>query len=225
MHRTAATIAMLASIALVSCGDGNGGSGPGSATGDWLPLEVGGQWDYTAQGWLKVPSEEDTFDITGDVDQVVVSLVQHSDGFDVYRIETYTELVVHLPDSNFVDTDTSRIYACNTETEFRAYDDTLTSTYETVLRYPLSEGDSWQPYPDSTSVTRKVLSITASVSVPAGSYSGCARLRDTDSEEDSIYAESYMAPGTGMVKQVMKGFDPADSVSTYVEIDLTGYSG
>ncbi|MCK4506695.1 MAG: hypothetical protein KAW14_13855 [Candidatus Aegiribacteria sp.] len=70
------------------------------------------------------------------------------------------------------------------------------------MKLPVTLGDTWVPNSDEPTITRTVLSLSASVTVPAGSYTSCANLRDTDSEEPDFYFDLFFSRGTGVVKHL-----------------------
>lgn len=202
----------------LACG---GSSGPQTPTGDWMPLSVGSEWYYDADGYMATVSG-DTFDVTGSVTRTIPSLVPHIQGFDVYTLHTVTELEYVYPDTTIEYRDT--VYAYETETEFRGYEDTTSILYETVVRYPINLGDSWKPYPDSLGITREVMSLTETVEVPAGSFGNCALLRDSDSVNPERYTELYLAKDVGPVKHLIHDFYEEDSVTAHIEVDLVTYT-
>lgn len=86
---------------------------------------------------------------------------------------------------------------------------------------PLEVGNSWYTYQDS-SIVREVLSLSASVTVPAGSFSDCAHMEDTDTSSTDYSLDSYLHQGVGMVKQVQ---DDVDGPSVFhIESDLESYT-
>jgi hypothetical protein len=114
-------------------------------------------------------------------------------------METVMEMEVTHPDTSFTVTDTMEVYLRNTGDEMRGYSDTVTTDYEILARFPFTEGDSWQAWADST-VTYQVASLTSSVSVPAGSFTDCALLRETDSSQPDYTWDHYFHRGTGFVR-------------------------
>jgi hypothetical protein len=218
MRNMGASILIAAIVLAAACG---GSSGPQSPTGDWMPLSVGSEWYYDAEGYMATISG-DTFDVIGSVTRTIPSLVPHQQGFNVYTLHTVTELEYVFPDTTIEYRDTA--YAYETETEFRGYEDTTGILYETVVRYPINVGNSWKPYPDSLSITREVMSISETVEVPAGSFGNCAFLRDSDSVNPERYTELYLAQDVGPVRHVIHDFYEEDSVTAHVEVDLVTYT-
>ncbi len=106
-----------------------------------------------------------------------------------------------------------------------------------VLRYPLVAGRSWDdtgysvfldPPAEVTGETR-VVALDATVSVPAGTYTGCLEVHFSADEEVkvnqdpglarlSVDTTSWYAPGVGMVKYVQRDRSPAGSGIFTVEL-------
>lgn len=65
-----------------------------------------------------------------------------------------------------------------------------------VLRFPLKVGKTWKD--ESTGATQKVVSLRATVEVPAGTYSNCLEIATT--YKGARIGSTFYAPGVGMVK-------------------------
>jgi hypothetical protein len=208
--------ALTLSILLIACGSDS--SGP-SEPGDWLPLAVGNWWQYELDGfWLTMYG--DTVDWSGTFDREVTALCEHSGDFQVYEFSTVMHSFQSTPDTTVEQWDTMYIYLRETEEELRGYDDTLTTDYELIAQYPLTVGDSWNAYsdPDST-IMYEVTSLSATASVPAGSYSSCAVLRETDSTLPLYSWDTYLHRGVGIVFEVINS-----GVLEYAEISLSAFN-
>lgn len=190
-------IMMIVLSVLISCGSDS--TGPEPPPADWLPLSVGNWWSGEIDGFMLLGIQADTFDLSGSMDRTVTALVEHQEGFQLYRMETVMEMEVTHPDTSFTVTDTMEVYLRNTGEEMRGYSDTITTDYEVLARFPFTVGDSWQAWEDST-VTYQVASLTSSVSVPAGSFADCALLRETDSSQPDYTWDHYFHRGTGFVR-------------------------
>lgn len=219
--RILATLAIpFAALLLLGCGDDSTGPGePGED--DWLPLAVGNSWNYSTEGLMV--SEGDSTDIEGVFEREITCKVSHQQGFDVWELESMLEMTFHPREgSSYTVTDTSYSYVYLDDTELRLYEDTITTEYQLMLMLPLEVGDTWYPFPDDTTVVREVMSISASVTVPAGSFTGCSHVRDTDSTAPESESAIYFARGVGSLREVTDDIDEQNSL--YIESVLVSYT-
>jgi len=211
--KTVVTVLLL--TMLFSCGkDSTGPSDPG----DYLPLSVGNQWIYSMSGYLKMATR-DSLLITGAKLTVITGLTTHQSGFDLYVLKDSTTMSVTMPDTTITNTEVSTDYICKTDTEYRIYDDTVTTEYEILLKLPVVLNDSWVPESDEPTVTRTVRSVTSNITVPAGSYSDCVYLRDTDTAKPGSYFDIYISRGNGAVEFTIQMVDSTNTM--FMDFDLT----
>jgi hypothetical protein len=189
---------------LSSCGDD--ATGPAPEEGDWLPLAVGNQWVAEVEGWF-LDEQSDTVDVDGTMERSIQGLLQHEGGFQVYEMVTRTEFTFSNPDTSIVGRDTTWIYLRDTGDELRGYADTLSDEYELLVRFPLTLGDSWNPWPDSLQYATEVVSLDSTTEVPAGTFTGCAVLSETDSGDPDYRWDHFLHRGTGFVRDCLSGSD------------------
>lgn len=185
------------SLCIFACGDGS--TGPEPPEEDWLPLAVGNWWVGDISGYMLVATQPDTIVFDGTAERRITALVEHADGFQVYLMETMMEMTASSPDTTISMSDSTFIYLRNTGDEMRGYQDLQSSEYQLMARFPLTVGDSWLQWDDST-VTTEVETLDGSVTVPAGTYSGCAVLLETDSIQPEYTWRNFLHRGTGIVK-------------------------
>jgi len=206
---------LMALLMTIGCGSSSTGPTPPA---DYVPLTLGNTWNYSVDGYVYV-TDQDTITITGTSTQTILAVVMHQQGFELYEFQNVGTITMTTPDTTITSTDTTSSFIYETDTELRAYDDTVSTYYELVFPLPVVLGDTWLPDSEDPNVTREVMSVTETVSVPAGTYTNCALLSDTDSEAPDAVFYMYFAPGLGNVRQVIAD---ADSSSTsYVEVVLT----
>jgi len=87
------------------------------------------------------------------------------------------------------------------------------------MKLPVTLGDGWIPNTDEPTVLRTVLSVSETVIVPAGTYTDCAKLSDSDSQEPDFSFDLFLSRGTGAVKYVTNYTDSTGTV--YMSYDLT----
>jgi len=195
------TTFMLFSAALIltvfSCGSSSTGPNP-PPQDDWLPLDVGNLWNYSIDGFMIPGSSPDTIDIGGSIVRSVSALLDHSGGFKVYEFRSVMSMSFTTPDTSWVNQDTMYIYLRNTDDEIQAYDDTVSTDYMIVAPLPLTLNETWNPVPDSTPV-REVISLDASLTVTAGTFTDCAVIRETDPSEPDEQWDEYICRGIGII--------------------------
>ncbi|MCD4707331.1 MAG: hypothetical protein K8S62_06300 [Candidatus Sabulitectum sp.] len=208
MRKLVAVLAV--ALLLTAFGCGSSSTGP-SGNDDYLPLAVGNQWSYSLNGYITF-TDADTALVTGSNFNIITGTTTHQQGFELYAMRDSLITIITTPDTTFTTTKVTMNYIQETDTELRLYDDTTTTDYEIFIKLPVTLNDSWTPETDDPTITRTVLSLSASAIVPAGTYSSCANLRDTDSEEPNFYFDWFFARGTGVVKYVTNYSDSEGTV-------------
>ena len=207
MRKYVALLSM--SMLLVSCLGGDGGTGP-SGGGDWFPVAVGNLWNYIVSGEEQESGVLYTLD--GNATIEITQTATHDMGFEVYGFERY-ETIVYLYGGSPVDTTYwSDVGYFRVATDgVYAYGSLSDSTGYQVLKFPLVEGDSWSPGSDDPNGLYEVLSVTSDITVPYGSYSGCAEVRYTSSQFTEYYSTDYWVPGIGLGESLFSFDDSGDS--------------
>ncbi|MCD4702547.1 MAG: hypothetical protein K8S24_11890 [Candidatus Aegiribacteria sp.] len=212
-------IAFLAVVSLFTVfGCGSSSTGP-SANDDYLPMAVGNQWNYSLSGYVSTVGSTDTTFLSGSNFTHVIGTTTHQQGFQLYTIKDSLITIMTTPDTVFTHTTVTMNYAHKTDSEWRMYDDTTSTDYELFMKLPVTVDDTWIPETAEPTVSRTVLSLSASVTVPAGSYANCANLRDTDSLEPTFYFDLFLSRGTGAVKYLIHETDLNGTV--YMAYSLT----
>jgi len=212
-------IAFLAvTVLFTAFGCGSSSTGP-SENEDYLPITVGNQWNYSLNGYIYTASSADTTFLTGSNITKVIGTTTHQQGFQLYTLQDSTTTVMTSPDTTITLTETTLTYAYKTDTELRMYDDTTTTDYLLFIELPVTLGDTWIPDTTEPTITRTVLSLSASVTVPAGSFTSCANLRDTDSADPGFCFDRFLSRGTGVVHYLINMTGSGGTM--YLAYDLT----
>lgn len=214
MRILVAVLAVALLLTAFACGSSS--TGP-SGNDDYLSLTVGNQWSYSLNGYVTFNDADTTF-ITGSNFNIITGTTTHQQGFELYAMRDSLITIMTTPDTTFTTTNVTMNYIQKTDTEFIIYDDTTTTDYELFIKLPVTLDDTWTPEIDEPTVTRTVLSLSASAVVPAGTYSSCANLRDTDSEEPNFYFDLFLARGTGVAKYIISETDSDGTI--YMAYDL-----
>lgn len=166
-----------------------------------MPLAVGNWWNGTLSGYAVNPVDADTTEYSGTSMRSIQDLLEHSGGFEVYEFMTVMEVTFSNPDSSWSIQDTLVIYLRNTGEEIRGYENLTSTEYRLLAPLPLTLGETWNPWADSTDTINEVISLTASITVPAGTFNDCAIIRETTTELPDYHADTYFHQGTGIISE------------------------
>jgi len=202
---------------LITIGCGSSSTGPTPPV-NYVPLTLGNTWNYSADGYAYT-TDQDTITITGTSTQTITAIVMHQQGFELYEFLNIGIITIITPDTTITSTDTTSMFIYETDTELRVYDDTISTYYELAFPLPVVLGDTWLPDSGDPTVTREVMSVTETVSVPAGTYTNCALMSDTDTEDPEAVFDMYFCPGLRNIRQVIADDDSA--ATSYMEVVLT----
>jgi len=159
----------------------------------YYPMALGNTWIGQVDGMM-VGGHGDTSTVTGRTSNRIIGQTTHAQGFALWTLEEVDSLIYCSPDTLYTEIDTSIVYLSLNSSEIGVYDDTITTEHEILL--PLTVGETWTPYADYPTVTREVISLTDSVTVPAGSFSDCLLMRDNDLMNPTVW-NYYFAPDIG----------------------------
>jgi len=196
MRKFAFTFGVLLIAFLFSCGGDT--TGPDPAPEDWMPMTVGNWWNYVYDGFTFFGTSADSFVVSGSGERRVTALLSHQGGFEVYEFRMQSDVTLTNPDTTMVFADTQFVYIRNTGDEIRAYPDTVSTDYDLFALLPLTLNESWLTQPGDTE-TNEVTSLSASVTVPAGSFTNCAIITQTDTQEPTYQWDSYFHNGLGVI--------------------------
>jgi len=76
---------------------------------------------------------------------------------------------------------------------------------EAILRYPYNEAMAWSAKRGKTKVEYLVVSGSTTVNVAAGVFSGCLKIRESESTFKNAWRYDYYCPGVGRVKTTIGG--------------------
>lgn len=209
-------------IMLFGCGD-NSPSGPGFGGEDsaYYPLAVGNQWVYHRNGSMTVSGIQTTT-ISGMNVTDITGTVSHELGFDVYVQEYDTSDTLTTAGQTLVVDTTYTTYVRVTDQGFYSYATLFGSDSTGFVPFPLVVGATWQ-FSDDPPMTAEILSLTESVSVPAGTFENCLELRTTWIEGgNTVVNTTAFAPNVGNVKNTY--VQSYGALVTTVTNELLSYS-
>lgn len=198
-------ICFLLAIGLLTTGCGDSATGP-SDEPVWLPLNESTQWTYDVSGF--VVEEGDTVDVSGQFQIIFKNEIMHSLGFPVIEIEEIdtTNRMPRMGGASTTESSSLTFYRRETDDMIRYYYDLQADSGYVELMLPLEVGDTWEcDFPDVYDMEREVISLTDSVSVPFGSFGGCAHVRHYTGS--SATWDFWFADGQGIVRWTVEGTD------------------
>ena len=203
-YTMAASVVLLAAL-LAGCGD-NAVSGP-EMTQDFFPMEAGDWWAYD---YCAVRTQPDSM-LWEEGSETLQVLAVAGDTCTVERtFSTWYWLGSAQPDTmSTLDTLT---YVVNSDSVLILTSDSTSVKY---LDYPLEEGKTWDDY--------EVLDMDGSVTVPGGTFTGCAVI-STWSDTYGTDIMFYYASGTGLVTRYADGATPWGQDHVDIHFDLSGSS-
>lgn len=189
-------LAIVCTAALfLACGDDpfNPGQNDDSR---YYPLAVGNTWNYTRFGTYNIDSL--SYTIVGSSTVNITGTAEHSGGFQVFIEETMvSDTIQGLMVIESLDTSYVRV----TPEGFFGYPGLSSSDSSWTVPFPLIAGMVWA-FQTEPPVTGEILSLTAGVTVPAGSFADCLEMRTTWIEGGNVVNTADFAPNVGMVRNV-----------------------
>jgi len=199
-------------LLLAACGSDT--TGPGEA-GDWLPLTVNNWWITNTSGCFTETKGDTTGTWSGTFDVRITDVVQHTGGFSVYKQRAFRSITTTTPDTSWTAVDTLYAYFQKTDEELRCYDDTTTLQYDVWLRFPVTLGDTWMKT-DSSQIELEVTSLSATVTVPAGTFENCIVVQETAPIGSGFsVTDHYYHRGVGQVQNLFS----MDGMSGIIKLD------
>jgi hypothetical protein len=220
MNKVFCSIAALSLV--LACGDSSP-SGPGQGGGDaaYYPLSVGNQWVYDRSGQMTIAGVQ-VATINGMNVTEITGKVSHTLGFEVYQQETSMDDTTEFVGETLIVDSTFTTYVRITDEGFYSYVNLTDADSLVFVPFPLTVGATWQ-FSQDPPMTAEILSLTAEVTVPAGSFDDCLEIRTTWSESGNIVQnDTYFAPNVGRIKNVY--MQTYETVVTTVTSELLSYS-
>ncbi len=210
-------------LVVFGCGDGDTPSGPEQGGGDsaYYPLAVGNQWVYDRAGQMTISGIQmatingmNVTDITG--------TVTHDLGFDVFVQEHSMTDTTEFVGETLITDSTFTTYMRLTDQGLYSYVNLAQADSVGFVPFPLTVGATWQ-FSEDPPMTAEILSLTATVTVPAGSFDNCLELRTTWIESgNTLQNDTYFAPDVGRVKNVYT--QSYETLVTTVTAELLSYT-
>jgi hypothetical protein len=221
MKRTMFVLSVALILSAFACGsDGPAGPSTGSDS-EFYPLAVGNTWTYDRSGSFSAAGVQ-VGTVSGKAVIEITGTATHSSGFDVFvQKSTINDTTVIygqtiISDSTFTD------YLRVTDSGFYGYPHLTDADSSYTVPFPLQNGATWQ-FAEQPPVTGNILSMSADVTVTAGSFSGCMEMQVIFSDSVvSVSNTTDFARNVGNVKNVLVVAD--NTITSTVTNSLETYS-
>jgi uncharacterized protein YceK len=216
-------IVVFAVLALVSgCGNSGSPADPQSESdASYYPLSVGNQWVYDRSGTMTVAGIQ-TGTVNGANVTDITDQVPHSSGFNVYVQEINLCDTLETAGQTIISDSTYTTYLRVADEGFFSYLSLIVSDSASFVPFPLQVGATWQ-FSQDPPITGEILSLSETVSVPAGTFDDCLEIRFSWIEDgQTVQNTSDFAPCVGRVRNVyIQSYEAV--VTTLTEV-LLSYS-
>ncbi len=179
-------------LVLTVCGCEKDESGDGTLANDVFPfLKKGNTWVYN-------------YSIEGEETTIFEQKISGIDEFDYFKIETTIMGITH------------------SEYRWEATEDYFADIPDFPLFYKNGNvGKKWiapESDEDLGTITREIIAIDETMSVPAGSFTKCQKVKQTFEKDDNVINYLWISPEAGIVKQEATGWEEADGEIKYFGI-------
>lgn len=171
-----ACLALAISIALTACGGSSGPSGP--ATGndsEFYPLAVGNTWNYQRTGTISLGGVS-IGTVAGAATIEISGTADHSEGFQVFVQDVHVIDTTTVYGQTFYVDSTFTEYLRLTGSGLYGYRHLTDTDSSFVVPFPLQQGAVWT-FMEEPPTTAEIVSMSSTVSVPAGTFSGCMEMQ------------------------------------------------
>ena len=159
------------------------GNGDGSGSYGWEFLKVGNKWQYEVQSYDKY-------------NKPIGSPYTYNSG-EIIKIEkspnySNTDEITYKGDEIC-------LFGCASDKGLYWTESDLENNFPFINKN-YSAGQKWvYTYDDGDKITNEILSINETVKVPAGTFTGCVKIRETYSWNKKSYEDNYFSPKYGII--------------------------
>lgn len=175
MGRLPSILTAAVMITAFSCGD-DGPSGPSTGNDhQFYPLAVGNTWNYDRNGSISLNSVQ-IGTVSGEATVEISGTATHSEGFDVYVQDVQvSDTVTVYGQSTYSDSSYTE-YLRLTGTGLHGYRHLTDTDSSFTVPFPIQDGNIWT-FSQEPPTTGEVLSVSETVTVPAGTFTGCVEMQ------------------------------------------------
>lgn len=160
---------------LLSCG-GSDPVGPSTGNGsEYYPLAVGNVWNYDRSGTISTGGAQ-MGTISGKVTVEITGTGTHSEGFEVFVREVSVIDTTDIYGQVFYSDSTFTEYLRLTGDALFGYRGLADTDSSFTVPFPFQLGATWT-FREEPPTTGEILSLTATASVPAGSFTDCVEMQ------------------------------------------------
>jgi len=204
MQKLVSAVLLFSLLLLFSCGDDSDPLGPTPGNdSEFYPLSVGNQWIYSRSGSIAAGGVQ-VGTISGVAEIEITGTATHSEGFEVYVQENSITDTTILYSQTYITDSTFTEYLRVTENGFFGYPHLGDTDSSFTVPFPLQDGATWV-FTDDPLTTGEILSLTESVTVPAGNFSECMEVRLIWSDSGSTVTNTAdFARNVGDVRNIFQ---------------------
>ncbi len=205
----------------LACEDSNPIESSNGEDAKYYPLAVGNEWVYGRDGTMSLSGTQ-IATITGACTTEITGTSTHSDEFEVFIQEyTVTDTIAMYGDTIYTDS-TFTTYVRVTDDGLYGYAHLTDTDSSWVIPFPLQNGATWD-FSDDPPMTASILSMSANVTVTAGSFDNCLEMQLIWSDSGNIVTStSDFAKNIGKLRNVY--VQSYQSSTTTITDDLESYT-
>ncbi len=210
MKRTMFMLSAAIVLSVFACkSDSPAGPSTGSDS-DFYPLAVGNTWTYDRSGSFSAGGVQ-VGTLSGKSVVEITGTASHSGGFDVFVQESTINDTTVLFGLTAISDSTITDYLRVTGDGFFGYPHLTDTVSSYTVPFPLKNGATWR-FAAKPPITGNILSMSANVTVAAGSFSTCMEMKASHNDSTISFSNTTdLARNVGVVKNVLV---VADSVIT-----------
>lgn len=172
-------LTMLTAVLLASmpgCGDSDGPSGPAAGNdSEFYPMTVGNVWHYDRSGTISLGGSQ-IGTVSGEATIEISGTETHSEGFQVFVQDVHVKDTTTTMGQTFYSDSSFTEYLRLTESGLFGYRHLTGTDSSFTIPFPIQLGATWT-FSEEPPTTGEILSLSASVTVPAGSFSDCMEMK------------------------------------------------
>lgn len=165
-------------VSMAACGDSDDPSGPVAGNDhEFYPMAVGNVWQYDRSGTISMGGSQ-TGSLSGEATIEISGTETHSGGFQVFVQDVHVKDTTTMMGQTFYVDSSFTEYLRLTDGGLFGYRHLTDTDSSFTVPFPIQLGATWT-FAEEPPTTGEILSLSASVTVPAGSFSDCMEMQLT----------------------------------------------
>jgi hypothetical protein len=204
MKIRATAVLIFSLMVVLSCGDNSDPVGPTQNNdSEYYPLAIGNQWIYSRSGSIAAAGLQ-VGTVSGVAEIEITGTATHSEGFEVYVQENSITDTTVLYSQTYITDSTFTEYLRVTDSGLFGYPHLTDTDSSYTVPFPIQQGATWV-FSDAPLTTGEILSLTESVTVPAGNFNDCMEMRLIWSDSGSTVTNTAdFARNVGDIRNVFQ---------------------